>query len=75
MVHSVAIWYDVLTSREIFDNKGGKWCILSLFDTMFWPPEKILKTRAVNGAFWRVLRPKVDDFGGALDPLVILQEM
>ena len=32
MVHSDAVWYDILTCIENFQNKKAKWCILTLFE-------------------------------------------
>ena len=61
MLFEPIIW----KSENIFENKGGKWCILSLFDTMFWPAEKILIAVKLNGAFWRFLRPMLDDSPGS----------
>ena len=46
------------------ENKDGDWCIRMLFETIIWPAEKILKAVKVNGAFWRFLRPMLDDFWG-----------
>ena len=47
--------------REYFENKEGKLCILSLFDTMGRPAAKILKYVKLNGAFWRFWRHMLDD--------------
>jgi len=62
MVHSDAIWYDILTCREIFESNESKWCILTLVETLFWPAEKVLKAIKLNGAFCGFLRPMLDDF-------------
>ena len=80
MVHSDGIWkkkwnYNLEIDTN-FENKGVNWSILSLFDTMFWLAEKCLKAVKLNGAFWRFLRPMLNDFQGMgvrplpLEPLV-----
>ena len=68
-----------LINPGFFENKVGKWCILSLIDTMFWPTEKMLKAEKLNGAYWPFLRPVLDYLWGGgrarcthppLEPLV-----
>ena len=36
-------------------NKNGKWCILTVFETI-WNCRVKMKTWTVNGAFWRYLK-------------------
>ena len=40
---------------DFFKNKVGDWCTRMLFETIIWKSEKIVKIRAVNGAFCRYL--------------------
>ena len=39
----------------ICENKDDKWCILPLFDTIFWPAETFLKAMKLNGAIQMTL--------------------
>ena len=61
MVHSDAIWNDILELERKCENKDDKWCIMLQFDTI-WPTETILKAMNLNGALWRFLRPMLGDF-------------
>ena len=62
MVHADSIWNNILKFSEHFENNESKWCILSLFYTIFWNAEKKLKAKKLNCAFWRFLRPMLDEF-------------
>ena len=53
-MHSDAIWYDMSTSRGSFESNVSKWCILTLFDPIFWLEKKSLKTKQLYGAFWHL---------------------
>ena len=60
MVHSAAIWNDVLevgTDEKSLKSKK-KWCILMLFETTFSKLELLSKIEnsQLNGAFWRHLK-------------------
>jgi len=59
-VHSDAIWYDMSTSRGSFESNVSKWCILTLFDPIFWLATKYLKTKQLYGAFWHFLKSMLD---------------
>ena len=61
----LSIWYDISTCREHFESNVFKLCILTLFDTIFWPATKFWKQRSWmvhSDTFWdlfarRLFRP------------------
>ena len=56
MVHSDGIWNDLALQRKKNKNKDAKGCILTVFETIWNYREMFLKTRTLDGAFWRYLK-------------------
>jgi len=52
MLPSDLIVYDILICRENFETDESKWCILTLFDTIFLHAENFLQS---DEAKWCIL--------------------
>ena len=51
MAHFTAFEHTTLLFLLSVSDILSMWCILTLFDTIFWPAEKVLKAMKLNGAF------------------------
>ena len=54
-VHNL-IFETIWNCKENVENRDAKWCILTAFETILNYREKNMKTRTLNGAFWRYLK-------------------